>query len=112
VGGGVGGGVVGNNAIRLLGGQRGPGPKKKTRNKRACFLGYVDLFLFWRINEQGKALRQPWGLRVPRGKLKNRTKTFLAGGRASLCGGADGLCGSAQSTKQLESRCLLFSRPC
>jgi hypothetical protein len=38
---------------------------------------------------------------VPRGKLKNRTNTFL---KNPLCRGADELC-----TKQLESRQLLFA---
>jgi hypothetical protein len=38
---------------------------------------------------------------VARGKLKNRTKTFLAN---PLCRGVDALC-----TKQLESRAMLFA---
>jgi hypothetical protein len=59
------------------------------------------------INEQGEALRLYFEavvaaveLSVPRGKLKNRIKTFLGN---PLCRGADELC-----TKQLETRQGLF----
>jgi hypothetical protein len=60
------------------------------------------------LNEQGHALRlhreaaiAAVELPVPRGKLKNRINTFL---KNPLCRGVDEL-----STKQLESRCLLFA---
>jgi hypothetical protein len=67
------------------------------------------LVIIGSTNEQGDALRLHFEavvaaveLPVPRGKSKNRIKTFLGN---PLCRGVDELC-----TKQLESpRCLLFA---